>query len=272
MTKTTWKRPAGISASIAVCAVAAFATSSAARNAASMPHKATEKSTDSNRSDVLVELFTSEGCSSCPPADTLLQELRKNQPVPGARIIALSEHVDYWDRLGWKDPYSAKEYSARQSDYATSFKNHQVYTPQMVVDGSTEFVGSDRNAAQAAIARAGKQPKASISLSAKNGVLSVRITDLPKGAANSDVYVAVIEDSAASSVRRGENAGRRLTHTAVARQLARIGTIPAGAGKTSEATFRPKRLGSQNNQSIVVFVQEGGTRRILGAEEAPLAG
>src|SRR5204863_4528217 len=103
---------------------------------------------------IVVELFTSEGCESCPPADVLLRQLASTQPVPGAQIIPLSLHVDYWDQLGWKDRFSSALLTNRQRVYGTRFNIDSVYTPQMVVDGRSELVGSDGAAARKAIARA----------------------------------------------------------------------------------------------------------------------
>src|SRR6478752_4847234 len=111
---------------------------------------------------VIVELFTSEGCSDCPPADTLLEKLIATQPIAGAEIIGLGQHVDYWDRLGWKDRFSSSALTARQQLYQTRFATDSIYTPQMVVDGRAEFVGSDASAARKAIERTLTAPHGTI--------------------------------------------------------------------------------------------------------------
>src|SRR5579862_2456501 len=113
---------------------------------------------------VIVELFTSEGCSSCPAADRMLARLEQTQPVPGAQVVAIEEHVDYWNQLGWTDPFSSPQFRARQNDYAVAFHASNIYTPQMVVNGSVQFVGSDLNRAYHEIATAARMQTTSIEL------------------------------------------------------------------------------------------------------------
>src|SRR5215472_16175220 len=161
---------------------------------------------------VLVELFTSEGCSSCPPADKLLQALEAGQPVAGAHIIVLSEHVDYWDRLGWRDPFSSAQFTERQQDYSRLFRDSGPYTPEMVVDGGAGFTGNDRAEALRTIGHAARAAKAAVRVSGDTGKLSIDVEGVKHGA---DVMLAITERNLISEVARGENAGRRLTHTAV---------------------------------------------------------
>src|SRR6266852_1957427 len=148
-------------------------------HAASTP--AGSSSDGAPRTPVLVELFTSEGCSSCPPADALLERLDRSQPVRGADRIVLSEHVDYWNDIGWKDPYSSHEYSERQSAYAEQFGLRSIYTPQMVVDGHFEFVGSDERRARQAIESATKVVKAPVSLSSSRSDEKTAILHIETG-------------------------------------------------------------------------------------------
>lgn len=228
---------------------------------------------------VLVELFTSEGCSSCPPADELLQKLTVEQSVSGAHIIALGQHVDYWNNLGWKDPYSSHDFSERQNVYAAAIRSASVYTPQMVVDGKTEFVGSDAGRARSAIAEAARQPKpAQITLSgdARNGM--VQVAALPAGTLNqllsagetADVYLAVAEDGLSTQVERGENGGRRLAHAAVARQLTKIGSLKPGEPFSASVPLRLSPDVKRNHSSLIAFVQARKSRRILGVTEKSL--
>src|SRR5256885_6053345 len=171
------------------------------------------------RVPVLVELFTSEGCSDCPPADSLLAKLDRAQPVAGAEVIALSEHVDYWNRLGWADPYSSAFYSQRQRDYSDRFSLNSAYTPQMVVDGSNEFVGSDERSAQRAITEAARKGKRLIriaDLRVEGDYVNFRLqSDALEKAA--EAYVVLADNSDTSQVARAENSGRTLSHVAVPR-------------------------------------------------------
>jgi hypothetical protein len=217
---------------------------------------------------VLVELFTSEGCSSCPPADQLLMELDRAPRVGGAEVIALGEHVDYWNRLGWADPFSAAEFTRRQGDYARRFSQSGVYTPQMVVDGGAELVGSDRAGALRAIAAAAARPKAAVTVVRSGDArgVAVRIEGLTEPA---EVFLAVTESGLGSRVLRGENAGRSLAHTAVVRSLTPLGV----AGAAPFAATAQVALGAgwkPENLKAVVFAQGTRDGRVLGAAQTAL--
>lgn len=236
------------------------------------------------RVPVLVELFTSEGCSSCPPADDVLSQLDKTQPLPGVEVIVLSQHVDYWNQLGWADPYSSADFSARQSAYSAAFGRDGVYTPQMVVDGQAEFVGSNRERAREAIASAARAPKAAVTLdrsattadaNAATIALQVRV-EKPPAISNGDtaeVLLAITESNLLSSVSRGENSGRRLMHTAVVRQLSVVGTVSGESNKafTASPVVTLDKKWQRANLRAVVFVQERASRKVLGAATTSLA-
>ena len=222
------------------------------------------------RQPVLVELFTSEGCSSCPPADKQLTFLETKQPVSQAEIITLAFHVDYWNQLGWKDEYSSPLYSQRQESYTRALNLDSNYTPQMVVDGETEFVGSNAGKASKAIADAAKIQKGKVETSFDANKLKVVISALPKHE-NATVFLAIAEDGIVTDVRRGENVGRRLPHTSVVRDLKTVGTIEAGKESFS-SEHDVETLGSwkRENLKFVVFVQENASRKIIAAGKLSL--
>ena len=218
---------------------------------------------------VLVELFTSEGCSSCPPADVLLMRLGRTQPVREANVIVLEEHVDYWDRLGWKDPFSSEAATARQEEYGEAFGGQQVYTPQMVVDGHAEFVGNSEGEALRAVRAAGVAPKPAVHLSwADGGMLAIHVeplTNATRGGAP-QVVLAIAENMLHSDVKRGENAGRALEHDGVVRQLIAVGKADAGStGFSSTVAVHAAHEWNRTNLLAVVFVQERHSRRVLAA-------
>ena len=227
---------------------------------------------NAQRTPVLVELFTSEGCSDCPPADSLLERLDRSQPVSGAELIVLSEHVDYWNDIGWKDPYSSHEYSERQGAYANHFRLRGVYTPQMVVDGEIELVGSDERGAIQAIENATKAEKipvniSSIHLESGNVVsLHVDVGQLPSSVAagSPEVLIATADESDESHVSRGENAGRNLKHIAVLRSLTPVGTVNR-AGEFSQDVRIHINRENTGNLRFVAIVQEVPVGRVLGA-------
>jgi hypothetical protein len=224
------------------------------------------------RTPVLVELFTSEGCSSCPPADKFLQKL-DGQPIQGAEIIVLSEHVDYWNHIGWKDPYSAGFYSQRQSAYANRFGLGSVYTPQMVVDGTSEFVGSNSGLADKAFQKALRVRKlpvhlSSISADASNTLhahLETGALDASFGSRGAEVYVAIALNRAESQVSAGENAGHRLEHVSVVKSLTKVGALKPGQALEQDIQLKLGLGPDARGLRLIAFVQEPQQGRVLGA-------
>jgi hypothetical protein len=199
--------------------------------------------------------------------------LGRTQPVREADAIVLEEHVDYWDRLGWKDPFSSEAATARQEDYGQAFGGQQVYTPQMVVDGHAEFVGSSEGDALRAIRAAGAAPKPAMHLSwAGSGMLTIDLEPLTNASHGdtSQVVLAIAENMLHSDVKRGENAGRALEHDGVVRHLIAVGKADAGStGFSSTIAVRAAHEWNSANLRAIVFVQERRSRRVLAAGAIP---
>jgi hypothetical protein len=233
---------------------------------------------DGSRTPVLIELFTSEGCSTCPPADALLEKLDRSQPVNGHELIVLSEHVDYWNDFGWKDPYSSHEYSERQSAYAARFGRSGIYTPQMVVDGHSELVGSDERGAIKAVENESRLVKVPLSLSGlhfeNSNKVSMHLEAGPLepsiGARSANLYLAIADESDVSQVSRGENAGRTLKHVAVLRSLVPVGTVNKTDKVSKDVTVKVSNE-SRGHLRIVGIIQEQSAGRVLGVASARLS-
>jgi hypothetical protein len=224
--------------------------------------------TSGPRRPILLELFTSEGCSSCPPADRLLDTFDRTQTVSGADLIVLSEHVDYWNRLGWTDRYSSPLFTERQQEYVRGLHLDGAYTPQLVIDGQADFVGSDERAVRAGILRAEARPKTGISLRAERAGPEVKVSlEVGDSTRQVDLYLALANDPTQSQVTRGENSGRTLRHVALVRSLVRVGTLPARGAFAKELTLPLKNENSQSWRAVA-FLQDSGSRQILGAAEA----
>ena len=206
---------------------------------------------------VVVELFTSQGCSTCPPADALLLELTMQ---PG--VIALSMHVDYWDYIGWKDPFATPEVTARQQGYVDSMSTRFVYTPQMVVDGRRDVVGTRRAEVMAAIAEAGRAAKP-LALSfdpGDGGRVRIPAGTAPDGGAS--VWLAAFDAQQETEITKGENAGQALRYGNVVRRLVRIGTW---TGEALEIALGLDQAGLAGRDGCAVLVQKGTTGPIIGA-------
>ncbi|HLW81730.1 MAG TPA: DUF1223 domain-containing protein [Candidatus Acidoferrales bacterium] len=237
---------------------------------------APNSATASAAKPVVVELFTAEGCSDCPPAEALALRMEK-QPIPGVDLIVLEEHVDYWNQYGWYDPFSSAASTARQDEYVRKTKSPTPYTPEMVIDGQAQFPGANVDKAQAAIDAAAKEPDTSVTITEDNlnakgdGEFKITVGKLDGSAPRNEVevWLAVTEDGLHSAVKAGENAGHTLYHAAVVRYLHKIGAVQ-DAGFSGDARVKINSHWDRKNINIVAFVQDKKSLKIIGAAQVKL--
>jgi len=237
------------------------------------PARPNAAASTSTPNPILVELFTSEGCSSCPPADELLQQMDSRQPVTGAQLIVLSEHVDYWNHDGWKDPYSSAQFTERQSGYVHALGLKTPYTPQMIVDGNIELKGTGFDIAQT-FEKAASVPKVSVRIvsAEADGPSQLKVKVEASGAEKhaGEIWIAVALDHAASQVSAGENSGKHLEHVAVVEELKKAGKLDKGKSFSQEALLKLKPGIDPKNVRVIAFVQESNEGRVLGASSLKL--
>jgi hypothetical protein len=216
---------------------------------------------------VVVELFSSEGCSSCPPADVALAELDRRQSVGGVTVLALEEHVDYWDDLGWRDPFGQGQFGVRQGRYATVLSDPQVYTPEIVIDGHS-IADRGLDSMTQGVRAAAQEAKAQVTLARRDDRVDVSVDQVPAATDDpAEVWLAVTESGLTTQVLRGENAGRQLAHAPVVRLLERLGPVTSASFHTEaqvhlDASWKPGAL------RVVAFVQRVRSRKIIGAGAA----
>jgi len=217
----------------------------------------------------VVELFTSEGCSSCPPADQLFEKVQKE--IKNEPVYLLAFHVDYWNRLGWKDPYSSADYSARQNEYASWLNLNTVYTPQAIINGKTEFVGSDERMLRNSIREnLSKTSNYHVRLDeVKLGSHSVSFkyhTEVPLN--NISLVYALVQNHSVSRVKSGENEGRTLSHVQIVRNFK---TLPL-SGKENGSLNLDLMNGIPNQDfELIAFLQKNSNGEILAATKAPIS-
>ncbi len=212
---------------------------------------------------VIVELFTSQGCSSCPPADELLRRIASDPELRG-RVIPLAYHVDYWNHLGWRDPFSSRAWSQRQYEYVSAMKLSSAYTPQMVVNGARQMIGSSTFEVYRAIEEESRRKaEGSVSVKIDGNDVVVRATTKR---ADVDLIVVAFENGATTSVERGENSGKTIANDAIVRKLVRAGTLD-GTGVREERIALP--LGPR--MGVAAFLQDGETKRIVAAAMAKVS-
>jgi hypothetical protein len=205
----------------------------------------------------VVELFTSQGCSSCPPADEILGELAKEP-----NILPLSFNVDYWNYIGWKDPFSSPEKTQRQRDYARALGLRHVYTPQVVINGQDEEVGSRRHQVLGKIRQAGEKKRVPVSISGEGDAMTISVATGSLDAAKpADVLLVVFDRKKETDIRRGENAGRKLAYYNVVKSFEKVGQW---SGSALSISVSRKQLAA-NGEGCAVLLQKAGTGEILGA-------
>lgn len=221
--------------------------------------------TDSTKGFAIVELFTSEGCSSCPAADALAATISAEN---NKNIHFLSFHVDYWNQYGWKDIFSSNNYTVRQQQYAGFFKLKSIYTPQAVVNGRTEFVGSDERKLRSTIQRELKtDASTSINLQARTDSKTVTVTYTVSDAVNSILNIALVQKQAAVAVKRGENAGRMLKHTDIVRAFKKLDIV--NNNPNTVVLYVPNDLLSKDLK-LVAYVQNKDDYKVTGVVEKNL--
>jgi len=256
---------------LSFCLFIASCGSDTATNTAVNSQPAAKKAAG-GREPVLVELFTSEGCGNCPPADRHLVLLETEQPVAGADVITLGYHVDYFNDRGWQDVYSSPEYTRRQNLYSMRMGLNSMYTPQMIVDGKAEFIGSDPQRASAEITKAASAAKGQVVATANGQSAEVTVTGLPQHLVATAVLVTA-EDDLVSNPNAGNNRGKTLQHNSVVRKLQGFGKVPEKATEFKGTVELPMEHGwKAENVRYVVYVQEDQSGRILAVGRVNKAG
>ena len=252
-------------AMLALCLTAAFLAARAFLHSAPSPALAPKTSA---KGFAVVELFTSEGCSSCPPADRLVARIQ--QEDKDQQVYILVFHVDYWDRLGWKDTYSDHRYTERQSRYASWLHLQSIYTPEIIVNGRNEFVGSQEKTLRNAILSGLDQaPSAQLSISdihADQGKVSWHYM-VQHAAGNSSLVVALVQRAATTAVKAGENSGRILSHVQIVRDFI---TTSIGAGAPGSGSIQLPPALHDSDEELVAFVQNDDNGEIVAATRSPL--
>lgn len=223
---------------------------------------------------VLVELFTSEGCSSCPPADALLRQINGTHTAAGQLIVGISEHVTYWNSLGWSDPFSSPTYTDRQNAYGSRFGLDSVYTPQMVINGAEQIVGSDQAGLVRALQEEQDRPSRMslriLSTTLAGNSLTVNFSVIAEPSTrNTDIVAVLTDDVDQSSVLRGENSGRTLSHVGVARSLTRVAKFQESAQQTVRIQL-PRSFDGSQGHHLILFAQSPGNGRVLGVDTRSL--